>query len=66
MIKHRTLALNRNKGNAMKIKEKEDEFIERKQQQASQSNVLLNNNKQAINSTLFDPIDIQDATFSKR
>lgn len=66
MIKQKTNALKRNKANAQMIKQQQEEFIARKHQvmvenkDKTMSNVaLLNNtNKQAINSTLFDPCEI--------
>lgn len=53
------------------IKQQEEDFIARKHQamienkDKSMSNVALlsNTNKQAINSTLFDPCEIQEITF---
>lgn len=66
MIKQKTNALKRNKANAQMIKQQQEEFIARKHlvmvenKDKTMSNVaLLNNtNKQAINSTLFDPCEI--------
>ena len=69
MIKNKTNALKRNKANAQMIRKDEKEFIERKNYLMSanknQSSALLSNNptKLAINSTLFDPCEIQELTF---
>lgn len=73
MIKNKTNALKRNKANAQMIRKDEKDFIERKNQMhtggsKNQSSVNIQNNttKQAINSTLFDPCEIQEITFQQR
>ncbi len=72
MIKNKTNALKRNKANAQNIRKDEKDFIERKNQMINgnknQSNAAIANNvtKQAINSTLFDPCEIQEITFQQR
>jgi|LauGreDrversion4_2_1035121.scaffolds.fasta_scaffold73038_1 hypothetical protein len=56
------------------IKQQEEEFIARKHQvivenkdkTLSNAALLSNTNKQAINSTLFDPCEIQEITFLQR